>query len=369
MDTRAPTRPLRHALAGVLLLGAGGAGAVEPAELLVRISEAARAVNYQGVIVYQAPRRLETMRLTHGFVDGSELERIQTLSGPSSEIIKKDGKVICLLPKARQLSSDRPTARSLFPSLTAERIAQLGAVYEFSLIDAARVAGRPCIGVQIRPKDDYRYGYQIWADSERHVPLKVNLLARDGSVLEQMMFTEVEFPETIAASVFKLPESSQAVVPVDDAPRLSQVGRIDPQDVLSPRFRDLPPGFEVVARSLRPAPDRRGVVEHLVLSDGLTAVSVFTMLRPARQANPQGLLPVPPATAATDSGGLRGPSQIGAVNAYGKVMGQMRITVVGEAPARTVQMIGDSVEANAPAADPPAASSAMDVTATPVQPN
>lgn len=359
-------------LGGVVLLIASSTGAAEmvaPTELLARISEATRAVNYQGVIVYQAPRRLETMRLTHGNVKGVEMERIQTLNGPSSEIIKKDGKVIFLLPQARQVSSDRPIARSLFPSLTAERISQLGTVYDFSLIDSARVAGRPCIGVAILPKDDYRYGYQIWADTEYQVPLKVNLLARDGSVLEQMMFTAVEFPEEIPASAFNLRElaadsgkavSAQAAglaaglapeQPTEQptaptAPVLTQVGHIDSQDVLSPRFRDLPPGFEVVARSLRPAPDRRGIVEHLVLSDGLTAVSVFTMLRPVPQ---QGALPSPPAVASGSGLGLRGPSQIGAVNAYGKVMGQMRITVVGEAPARTVQMIGDSVEAEPPA--------------------
>lgn len=80
-------------------------------------------------------------------------------------------------------------------------------------------------------------------------------------------------------------------------------------------------------------PDHRGSVEHLLVSDGLTVISVFSAERP------------------TPSKALNGVSQIGAVNAYGRMIGSFHITVVGEAPPETVKMIGDNLK-QAPGNEP-----------------
>lgn len=326
----------RAVLIAVLVVAGGTAWAGDPAAMLVQMSDAARNANYRGVIVYQTQDRMETLKVVHGVNDGHEIERVQTLTGAPREVVKRDGKVICLLPRDRKVTLDRPTPKGLFPALTSERVSQLAAVYEFREIGDERVAGRNCTGLAILPKDRYRYGYEIWADAQTHVPLKVNLIGRSGVVLEQMMFTEVQFPTHIPDSDFE-PEAltdsdlRRVTVTVAEPPA-------SPQEEQTWRFRELPPGFRVTMRSLRPTPDGKGVVEHVLLTDGLSAISVFSTRREA---------PAQP---------FQGQSRMGAVHAFGRMLGTVHITVVGEAPPETVRLIGESLQ-------PPAEMSAEPVSA------
>ena len=89
----------------------------------------------------------------------------------------------------------------------------------------------------------------------------------------------------------------------------------------------LPAGFTLNARLMRKLPAREQPVEHLVYSDGLAVVSVF----------------IEKAEAKAESSVLSGLTHMGAVYAFGKVIDGHQVTVVGEAPALTVDMIGASV--------------------------
>jgi sigma-E factor negative regulatory protein RseB len=297
-----------------------------PADLLVGMSEAARTGTYQGVIVYQGDGSQETMRVTHRFDGGVERERVQSLTGEPREILKQDGKVICLLPKDRKLTMQRPTPKGIFMGLTPERLAQIVQVYEIKDLGHARIAGRECHGVAIQPRDAFRYGYQVWADDATQVPLQVDLVDRRDNrdtVLERMMFTEIEFPSSIPESAFQTaldPSQYREVtrsLAEPGAPPSAQGSQFD---------NTLPRGFRVTMREVRPMADGHGTVEHLLLSDGLSAISVFTARHESQGAQFQGT------------------SNMGAVNAYGRLVGHIHITVVGEAPRETVKLIGDSVK-------------------------
>jgi sigma-E factor negative regulatory protein RseB len=86
----------------------------------------------------------------------------------------------------------------------------------------------------------------------------------------------------------------------------------------------LPDGFRMTDyQQRRMHPDSPGA-EHLVFSDGLAMVSVYVEAVAGDQ---------PP------FGGL---SSMGAVNAYGVVADGHQITVVGEVPAATVEMMARS---------------------------
>jgi sigma-E factor negative regulatory protein RseB len=63
---------------------------------------------------------------------------------------------------------------------------------------------------------------------------------------------------------------------------------------------------------------------HLVYSDGLASVSVFI-------EKDKGV-----------SSHLYGASSMGAVNAFGNLVGEHFVTVVGEVPAKTVQLMAQS---------------------------
>ena len=63
---------------------------------------------------------------------------VDTTSRAGSGAVARDGKVICLLPRDRKFTLDRPTPKGLFPTLTAERVAQLATVYDFESVGSAR---------------------------------------------------------------------------------------------------------------------------------------------------------------------------------------------------------------------------------------
>lgn len=316
-----------HALFGALAL-ASAAYAGDPADFLLRIGEAARGSNYQGVIIYRGDDMLETMRVTHRFKNGVEHERVQSLTGDPREILKEDNKVICLLPKDRKLTMNLPTPKALFPALSPERLQQIAQVYAFRDLGTERVAGRVCQGLAITPRDQFRYGYEIWADQQSAVPLKVSLIGRDGAVLEQMMFTEIEFPVSIPDTAFRpqlAPGDTRQVVRMVENPPLPQPGAASAAGLQLDR---LPPGYRVAFRELRPLPNGQGTVEHLVLSDGLSAISVFSARKTAAAAGPT----------------VQSVSQMGTVHAYRRMVGSFHVTVVGEAPQETVRMIGDGAK-------------------------
>lgn len=316
-----------------LLLVPAASWAGDAGDWLLKMSGAAKQNNYQGVVTYRGDEMLETFRVTHRWQEGIERERVQSLSGEPRDIIKQDGKTICLLPQSRRMSSaQQPTPQGLFPGLTPEKVSLLSKIYEFDDLGMQRVAGRMCRGIAITPRDRYRYGYEVWADLDSAVPLKVNLIGRDGTVLEQMQFTEVQFPKLIPDSAFVVPGGQNVREPAPPAPPAAPM---PPQPVTAEGLPHLPPGFRVTMRDVRVLANGRGTVEHVLLSDGISAISIF-----ARRS-----------VTAPDKG-FRGISQMGAVNAYGRTVGSVQITVVGEAPQETIKMVGDGYR---PAPEPPVA--------------
>src|ERR1041385_8007783 len=169
---RLPSRLISGAVLVVLCSGAAVAAEDSAVEWLVKMGDAARSQNYQGILVYRDADVLETLQLVHRGADGQERERLVSLSGEPREIVRQNDQVTCLLPKQQQLTAGNPGQHGLFPHLTRETMEKLSEHYELRLIGPARVAGRICKGVAIKPRDTFRYGYQFWGDLKTAVPLK-----------------------------------------------------------------------------------------------------------------------------------------------------------------------------------------------------
>lgn len=309
--------------------------AATPAEVLLKAADTARTANYRGTVIYRAGGNMESMRLIHGFAGGTERERVVALTGEPREIIRIDNKVTCLLPKDRKLDLKRPALKGLLTNVSAESLKELTAWYELKDVGTARIAGRMCRGVELSPRDGFRYGFEIWADEVTGVPLKVALMGPARRALEEVMFTEVEFPASLPDEAFAPgldPSRFKAVTRVEPAMKQLTGGVADITD-FPLRFDRLPPGFKVTMREQRPGTELRGQVEHLMLSDGLSAVSVFAALGVAPEQAFNGL------------------TQMGAVQAYGRSIGRYHVTVVGEIPAATVESIATGLrlsDANKP---------------------
>ncbi|BAU48224.1 sigma E regulatory protein, MucB/RseB [Sulfurifustis variabilis] len=294
-----------------------------PHDWLLRIGQAARRLNYEGTFVYQHGAQLETMRIAHRVANGVTEERLVSLTGTPREVIRTEREVRCYLPDSNSIVVEHRRANGQgFPAILPERLRDLEENYVLELGRGARVTGRPVQGLVIRPRDDFRYGYQLWADRETGLLLKADVINDKGKILEQFMFTQIAIGGDIPASAI--------------APQTKDAGMVWYRDAVSqpsaaPAWRatKLPPGFKLRSSVMRKMPMRDDAVQQLVYSDGLATVSVF--IEPLNESGP------PPTG--------DGPTRMGALYALGRPVDSHHVTVVGEVPAKTVAMIGASVVA------------------------
>lgn len=323
--------------AGTLACVTAAAAELDAGTRLVKSAEAARTTNFQGVVIYRGDERFEVLRVQHRFKDDSERERMVSLTGEQRQLIRIDNRLICILPKGQTMSVQRPALKGFLAQITPDRVQQLKQWYDFRDEGTGRIAGRPCKGVTVVPRDGYRYGYEVWTDQESLLPLKVSLIGQRGEVLEQVMFTEISFPDAIPDSAFETEvDSNKFNLIARTLPKLDAMTALPPEHG-EPQVRldKLPPGFKIVSHDDRPMPDGNSEVEHLLLSDGLSSVSVFSEVQQREEP------------------GFSGVSHMGPVQAYGRSIGSFHITIVGEVPAQTIRMIGDGLRIPLPGVSSP----------------
>lgn len=313
-----------HRCTLVVLLGLAAplVQAADAQALFARMHQVGRSLDYEGTFVYQHGDQLESLRIVHKAGKGGVRERLVSLNGAPREIIRTDNEVRCYLPDENAaLIEHRRAGDRNFPALLPDSLTLLKGNYKIKVGKPGRVAGRKTVSVRIKPRDAYRYGYLLWADEASGLLLKASLLDEHGGVVEQYMFTQVSIGKSISESELK--------------PQYPATGidwqRADVETPTSPTGKwtatHLPDGFTLSARMLRMLPAHKYPAEHLVYSDGLAIVSVFVEK-------------IDDAVAANVLSGL---SHMGAIHAFGKVVDDYQVTVVGETPALTVDMIGESV--------------------------
>jgi sigma-E factor negative regulatory protein RseB len=290
---------------------------------LAKINNAADTLSYEGVFVYLHDGRMEAMRVVRA-VEGSDAkERLYSLNGEAREIVRDHEQVWCYLPDRKiGVHEYRKAVNASFPSLLPDDISGLEENYEMSLGKQARIADRPTQLIAVVPRDEYRYGYHLWADLQTGLLLKADLVDTDGEVIEQYMFTQVKIGAPIAAESLKprtpkgaLVWHGEQVMP-GGAPAAAEGWTVT----------NVPNGYRLTTSIMRMIPMRKAPVQHLVYSDGLSTVSVFIEKLSADGPRP-----------------MDGLSRMGAVHAFGNVVDGYQITVVGEVPAATVDLLGRSV--------------------------
>ena len=306
-----------------LLLGiaAPQAQAADPQALLMRMQQAAASLDYDGTFVFQRGDQLESLRIVHKASGGVVRERLVSLNGAPREILRTGSEVRCYLPDENAaLIEHRRADNRNFPALLPDSLTVLKKNYRVRNGASGRVAGHSAQSVTITPRDAYRYGYHLWADKATGLLLKASLIDAQGKVLEQYMFTQVAIGKAI-------PESELTPQHLSKGAAVSRRTE-ESSAASSSRWEavQLPAGYTLNARMQRKLSARQQPVEHLVYSDGLAVVSVF----------------IEPVDSAA-RGALSGLTHMGAVHAFGKVTDGHQVTVLGEAPAMTVDMIGASV--------------------------
>ena len=291
-------------------------------EWLMKINHAARALDYEGIFVYQHDKQLETMQIFHKVENNSSRERLMSLNGAPREIVRDANEVRCYWPDKNSVMVEyRKAEGKAFPSILPERLQDLDEYYTLTLGNTERITGRVAQLVIIKPTDQYRYGYRLWADVDSGLLLKADLLDNQDTVLEQFMFTQVNIGAKIPDSALAPGMTGKSMVWYREDGDTRNVS-----DKPGWSASQLPKGFRLSAHMTRRLPMRKQPVEHLVYTDGLAAVSVFI------EKQEKGVKPF-----------MQGPSRMGAVHAMSAQSGDYQITTVGEVPAATVAFIGGSV--------------------------
>ncbi len=312
----------RNLLLVFILLPAGATAAESALDWLVKMNAAVQSENYTGNFVYRHGDQLEAMRIVHRASNGTHRERLISLNGEAREVIRNNRDVICYLPTRKSvLVEHRKSSEKSFPALLPQKLDQLSSWYRLGLGSGDRVANRATQMVYIKPKDAYRYGYHLWADRKSGLLLRANLVNEKGEVVEQFMFTDIRIGQKIRNIDLKPAYSGKKW-------EWYREKAIQPDSKHNVRWKAarLPMGFSLTRRIMRNKPMDNLLVEHLVYSDGLAAVSVFI--------EPQGK---------KGKHKIKGTTGMGAVHAFGTVVKSHQITVVGEVPAATVALIGKSI--------------------------
>jgi sigma-E factor negative regulatory protein RseB len=337
-----PFATLAFALAAIAGVSAAvaapqsGAAPAAPNEVrawLLRIHDAASRRNFQGTFVVSGSGSVASARISH-FHDGSnQYERIESLDGRQRKVFRYNDVVHTVWPASHVAMIEQRGLLSSFPALLQAGDDGLAEWYELQLEGIDRVAGHEADVLAVRPRDNMRYGYRLWADRASGLLLRADVIGDHGAALETSAFSDVSIgvrsqPDSIVQAMRRL-DGYRVVKPVLTPTRLEAEGWT---------LRPTVPGFKLVSCVNRqmealgePAADANSPpVVQTIYSDGLTYVSVFIEpYRADRHTHPML-------------------ASLGATQTLSQRQGDWWVTVVGDTPPATLKSFASSLERKKP---------------------
>lgn len=200
------------------------------------------------------------------------------------------------------------------PAIVYADFTRLAKYYDFISVGSTRIADRPCEVLRVVARDGSRYSYIVWMDEDTKLPLRVDLLDRDGETLEQYRVISFAVGTEVQGAMQGLLKAN--LPPLLSLPAVENVQ-------LSWSTGWLPAGVDEVARNRRKLPNVAVPVESRLYSDGLFSFSV--------NVSPAG------------SGAGQQYYRQGRRTIQTEVRSGNEITIVGELPPATAKRIADSI--------------------------
>ena len=312
--------------------GAATAPSSEVRAWLLRIHGAASRRNFQGTFVVSGGGSVASARISHFHEGPNQYERIESLDGRQRKVFRHNDVVHTLWPASHVAMIEQRGMLSSFPALLQAGDDGLAEWYEVKLEGVDRVAGHEVNVLAVKPRDNFRYGYRLWADRASGLLLRADVIGERGEALETAAFSEVSIgvrpqPDSVVQAMRKL-DGYRIVKPVLTPTRLEAEGW---------SMRPVTPGFKLVSCVRRqmetlgePADPAAPPVIQTIYSDGLTYVSVF--IEPFRaERHGQPML-----------------ATLGATVTLSQRQGDWWVTVVGDTPPATLKTFAAALERKKP---------------------
>jgi len=286
------------------------------------MSGALQSLDYDGTFVYLHDGKLEAMRIIHRMDKGGQRERLVSLTGSAREVLRDDKMVTCIMPDNKSVMVGQSRPPQPFPVVPRD-LDSVSPHYLLEDVGDDRMAGYAARVIAITPRDSFRYGYRFWIARDTRMLLKSDLTDVDGKPIEQMMFTRLSIGDDIPA------DDLQPSLTGDGYTWHSQVNvrrkPSHPEGKPAWQAGKLPAGFSMTHFQHKRMRDASSDAQHMVFSDGLATVSAYVENVDSVQEPLVGL------------------SSMGAMNAFGVLRDGFQVTVVGEVPPATVEMIATSL--------------------------
>ncbi|EKF9798478.1 sigma-E factor regulatory protein RseB [Vibrio cholerae] len=283
--------------------------------LLYQMNEASQHLNYELSYILVKKNSIEPLLYRHARQDDQQLAHLVYLSGPVREVIRRGDEVSYIEPGVEPftIESGNMVAPTI-PMLNTD-VAELSRYYDFVKVGRAREAGAACQVLRVVPKDGLRYSYVVWVDEKSHLPLRADLLDRDGEVLEQY--------RTISFSVSERLAEIMAGLNKVQLPEVLKLPKGSVQETFW-QVTWVPDGFQAMELTRYRMAMTERLVESQMYSDGLFNFSVYV--------------------SASDNYSLKGQLvRQGRRTLHSVVKGENEISVVGDIPPATAQRIAQSV--------------------------
>jgi sigma-E factor negative regulatory protein RseB len=319
---QSPAQSQRWAMVVVMVLSLGlGALWGAPAQALTvddwlaQTQEATRGRSYTGTLVVSAGEELSVSKVWHVCDRTTQMERVDSLSGPARTTIRRNGDVITFVPDKKIAYTDQRESLGLLPMRWRSNGQSMDRLYRLRDNGQQRVAGHDARVVELVPNDASRWGYRIWTELQTGIVIKLQVLDQRGGVLEQVAYSELQLGAPVSMQALEQRMNNTegyAVKPrtlkKDTWPAFV---KHKPEPILG--FSALSCYQRTDAEALA-NPQRA----HCVFSDGLASVSVFVEpLRPDASVAPKQTVR-------------------GATHVVTQALGPYWVSAMGEAPTDTL---------------------------------
>ncbi|MGY3859011.1 MucB/RseB C-terminal domain-containing protein [Aeromonas intestinalis] len=312
----------RILLASLLLICAKASGADQSAAaVLQQMQSAVSQQNFELSMVKARQGRLEPIRISHGVIDGKEVAHLSYLDGKTVEYLQRQNEYTFFENTHEPYTLKGARFPGVWSTLVKMPLSRVLESYDPVLAGRSRVAGLVAQVVRLVPKEADKYGFVLWIDEQSHLLLRIDMVDREGNLVEQVLGVDLDrqsapAPWLVTLAKSKLPEA----LTLEDA-------YPTPQQTLAWHLTWLPSGFKVLSQDRHQLVSTSLPVDYMMLSDGVVDLSVYVARVDPKQAVRQQLI----RQGAT--------SLVSYVNEVG-----VEITVVGEVPAETAKRIAESVQ-------------------------